>query len=399
MKFRIKSLLVFLLLLSWLFYTPLQVKAANSCNLTFSGSGSDAVFDLPDDKLRVSATNAIFEDNPITADGEYVLNISRGNPFFATVDIPSGALTNGTLSEMDVSSQLISIFDNFSMSPTQTQNVTVELRKRDPASAIVICGDNFLVRKKQTVTTQCTNNSFQFAPIINGNPSLGTQVNSSHQVRLIIDSAGTSGFVDGTYNVFLERTDSQASGSLTLIDAAGGQLVATVPRDSGPHPAGQYQVVVTGAVGDSTRYCVVNNSTFTIIDKDAPGASGDPFELCKQAGTANYSLCNTCFENNGIWTAIGCIPYKTASGDATGGVTLMIRSLMTIGLGIAGGVVVLMVLAGSFLLSTSQGDPKRVEEGKSLISSAVIGILFVIFSVTILRFIGVDVLQIPGFGR
>ena len=135
-------------------------------------------------------------------------------------------------------------------------------------------------------------------------------------------------------------------------------------------------------------------------------SSGVPFDVCKQAGD-NSGICNDCFEGKGqfsgrgegIWTAVGCIPVRSPSGDATSSVTVMIRSFITIGLGLAGGVVVLMVLAGSFLLSTSQGDLKRVEEGKNLISSAVIGLLFVIFSVTILRFIGVDILQLPGFGR
>lgn len=120
-----------------------------------------------------------------------------------------------------------------------------------------------------------------------------------------------------------------------------------------------------------------------------PGEDQTPFNLCQQAGV-DQTKCNTCFKQEGVWTAIGCIPFNSSVG--------MIRVFITIGLGIAGGVVVLMVLAGSFLLSTSQGDPKRVDEAKGLIGSAVIGLLFVIFSVTILRFIGVDILQIPGLG-
>lgn len=93
--------------------------------------------------------------------------------------------------------------------------------------------------------------------------------------------------------------------------------------------------------------------------------------------------------NQGLYTAIGCIP-STSEGIVT--------QLVKIGLGIAGGVALLMILAGSFMLSTSQGEPKRAGEAKEMITSAVMGLLFVIFSVTILQFIGVTILRIPGFG-
>jgi len=33
-----------------------------------------------------------------------------------------------------------------------------------------------------------------------------------------------------------------------------------------------------------------------------------------------------------------------------------------------------------------------------MITEAVVGVLFILFSVTILQFIGADVLKIPGFG-
>jgi len=91
----------------------------------------------------------------------------------------------------------------------------------------------------------------------------------------------------------------------------------------------------------------------------------------------------------GIYTAIGCIGADSES---------IITRLVRIGLGISGGVALLMILAGAFIFSTSQGDPKKAGEAKELITSAVIGLIFIIFSVTLLQFIGVTVLRIPGFG-
>lgn len=112
--------------------------------------------------------------------------------------------------------------------------------------------------------------------------------------------------------------------------------------------------------------------------------------VCKQAGV-DEGLCNECFNaQQGIWTAVGCIPYNLTEQT--------VRAFIVIGLGLSGGVVVLTVLAGAFLMSTSQGDPKRVEEAKSLISSAIFGLMFIVFSVAILRFIGVNILRLPEFG-
>lgn|GEM_PF-2299671 len=91
----------------------------------------------------------------------------------------------------------------------------------------------------------------------------------------------------------------------------------------------------------------------------------------------------------GIYTAVGCIGTDTNS---------IVGSFIKLGLGIAGGVALLMILAGGFMYTTSQGEPKRAGEAKELITSAVMGLLFIIFSVTILQFIGVSILKIPGFG-
>lgn len=115
------------------------------------------------------------------------------------------------------------------------------------------------------------------------------------------------------------------------------------------------------------------------------------YELCKQinTNTPQYQACADCFAGNGVWTAVGCIPSDPQS---------VIKVVVTIGLGLGGGVVLIMILVGAAMLSVSQGDPNKTKEAQEIITSAVIGLVFVIFSVTILQFIGVSVLRIPGFG-
>ena len=116
------------------------------------------------------------------------------------------------------------------------------------------------------------------------------------------------------------------------------------------------------------------------------------YELCSQIDESapEYQSCADCFSNDGIWTAVGCIPSNPND---------VIKVIITIGLALGGGVVLVMILAGSFMLSVSQGDPNKTKEAKEIITSAIIGLLFVIFSVTILQFIGVEILHIPGFGE
>lgn len=119
---------------------------------------------------------------------------------------------------------------------------------------------------------------------------------------------------------------------------------------------------------------------FAVCDQ-APGDAGDI--------STPRGKCEACLTKSGIWTAVGCLPTN---------LTGLVSSLVTIGLSISGGVAMLMILVGAYMLSISRGDPKRTNEAREIITSAIIGILFVIFSITILQFIGVQIFRIPGFG-
>jgi hypothetical protein len=124
-------------------------------------------------------------------------------------------------------------------------------------------------------------------------------------------------------------------------------------------------------------------------------AADSRYELCMQiphtgGNTAQYDQCKICREKEEVWTALGCISSKPED---------IVRIVEIAGLGLAGSVVLIMIIVGAFKLSVSQGDPNKTKEAKDTITSAIIGLLFVIFSVTILQFIGVSVLHIPGFGE
>jgi len=91
------------------------------------------------------------------------------------------------------------------------------------------------------------------------------------------------------------------------------------------------------------------------------------------------------------WTALGCI--TTSSPQEF--IAWLLKSVI----GIAGGIAFLLMLWGGFQIITSTGDPEKLNKGKEILTSAIIGLVVIIFSVFLLKLIGVDILQLPGFEK
>lgn len=91
---------------------------------------------------------------------------------------------------------------------------------------------------------------------------------------------------------------------------------------------------------------------------------------------------------NRVWTAIGCIETNP---------TGFIKTLLTFAIGVAGGIAFLLILLGGFQMMTSAGNPERLNAGRELVTSAITGLLLIIFSIFLLKVIGVDILGIPTF--
>jgi len=114
-------------------------------------------------------------------------------------------------------------------------------------------------------------------------------------------------------------------------------------------------------------------------------------------GDSRRKLCNNdpgcmdCFMKNGVWSAIGCIP----SGNLNDFVAWFLSKLIFV----ASGIAFLLMAFGAFRILTSAGSPEKMQAGKELITSALAGLIFVILSLFLLKLIGVDILQIPGFGK
>lgn len=106
------------------------------------------------------------------------------------------------------------------------------------------------------------------------------------------------------------------------------------------------------------------------------------------SGGGSNNLDNTCKGGSGIDTAIGCIPVKNPTETA--------GFFLSWGVGIGGGIAFLIFVFSGFQIMTAQGDPQKLQKGKEMLTSAVAGLILLIFAVFILRVVGVDILKIPG---
>jgi hypothetical protein len=80
----------------------------------------------------------------------------------------------------------------------------------------------------------------------------------------------------------------------------------------------------------------------------------------------------------------------------TGG---FVSYLLSWGMGIAGGIAFIMIVYSGYLIISSGGNPQKLQAGKELLTAAISGLLLLVFGAFILEFIGVDVLNIPDFGK
>lgn len=83
-------------------------------------------------------------------------------------------------------------------------------------------------------------------------------------------------------------------------------------------------------------------------------------------------------------TAIGCIPVEDTNA--------FMGWILGWAVGVGGGIAFLLIVYASILIMTSQGMPDRLKAGQELLTSAISGLIMLIFSVFILKFIGIDIL-------
>ena len=114
-------------------------------------------------------------------------------------------------------------------------------------------------------------------------------------------------------------------------------------------------------------------------------------EMCKNIRTSGeQSQCADCAHNkSGVWTALGCF-----NGNLSEFIT---NNIMKTGIGIAGGISLLCIMFAAFQMQTSSGNAEKVKKAQEMMTNCITGLMVIIFSILILKIIGVDILKLPGF--
>jgi len=137
---------------------------------------------------------------------------------------------------------------------------------------------------------------------------------------------------------------------------------------------------------------VYNNATSKNSPAASPGSSTAPTASSIPGAPSTGTSLNPAGDcgDGYIDTALGCLPYER---------TEFIMTALRFLIGISGAIALVIMLIATIQIMTAAGDTKKIQSGRDLFFSAVTGLLFLIFSVSLLRIFGADILKLPGFGR
>lgn len=89
-----------------------------------------------------------------------------------------------------------------------------------------------------------------------------------------------------------------------------------------------------------------------------------------------------------IYTDFGCLSSKPGE---------FASQISTFFFSVVGGIAFMFFIYGAGVIATSRSDPGRLNQGRRIIYGAIVGLLFALFSVFLLRFIATGV-GLPGLG-
>lgn len=85
----------------------------------------------------------------------------------------------------------------------------------------------------------------------------------------------------------------------------------------------------------------------------------------------------------GVKTALGCLPTDPQA---------FVNTAIPWAIGIGAGIAFLLGIFGAMMIVLSAGNPEKLQAGKEMITSAIAGLLLIIFAIFLLSVIGVDLL-------
>ena len=165
----------------------------------------------------------------------------------------------------------------------------------------------------------------------------------------------------------------------------------TVPSGGGPVeanfgklPTGQYVITIKDRGGDFIYY------SLNLTVKEASDGGGGSWEVTEDPRNAEQPATDygdDCPDGPNCNRIVDTV-FGPISSDAAAFAT----KFLNIAIGIAGGVAFLLMVFGSYRLIFGGGNPEAIEQGKQVITAAIVGLLVIVFSVFILNLIGISIL-------
>lgn len=216
---------------------------------------------------------------------------------------------------------------------------------------------------------------------------------------------------DSDQFIFLTKDGNRVG---RLNNKAGFMLENGISFPDNPVTEGTYQIVVEDSADREAR---CKSNTFTVkpgggyegcrdnnecTDKNAvclPDTDKDDVRLC---GISQDYLpgkiplaCKEKRDDKGLGT--GEFTCQTAIGEINTDPNNFAKSILALVLSLAGMILLALLILNGYKLMTSQGDPEKIKDAREGIIAAIAGVLLIIFSLSILRFITADIIGIPGF--
>ncbi len=111
-------------------------------------------------------------------------------------------------------------------------------------------------------------------------------------------------------------------------------------------------------------------------------------DLCNRyTDSSENSKCTKCLLDGGYYSAVGCIYFQPER--------FIFFNVFGLGLRLAGLYVFLCIIYSAIQIQFARGNPEKIKSEKERITSCIIGLLVIIFSVFILKIVGVNILGIP----
>lgn len=219
---------------------------------------------------------------------------------------------------------------------------------------------------------------------------------------------------DGSGKTFPAYQKS-ASSSLGLTVGAELTMVRTDFANFGkPFPPGKYVVKINERVNDSRPLGIAEGCEggFTYMHAPLTISPNNPKAKNSSVGKIEYDPNESdvakefglfggaraiCAEYDAVNNR--CNKVNTALGGIGTTPQEFIKTIFQFILVLAAFGAIIIIIYSGYILITSAGNKERIAAARETITSAVVGLLFIIFSIVILEIIGVDILRIPDLFR